>query len=537
MSVYRIPLHHLAGATDNLWSMVSGRLKSAVCCMLMAGLVVFAAPPAAYAGPQSGSAEVERWGRFERSVPNRRKYADPYRDVTLEVSYTRPDGTMVTFWGFYDGGDTWKIRFMPDQTGSWRYTARFSDGAPGVQGAFECVASGLPGLISRDEQNPQWFGFRGGKQRLLVRSFHVGDRFFAENWDAAKRTAFLDWAQGQGYNTLSIASHYLNRNEEGRGQGWKTPELWPLDAAEYRKMETILDELARRRLLVFPFAGFFGRGSNFPRDPAEQSLYIRYTLARLGPYWNLLFNVAGPEPNLRGRPFLTPEEVNRLGGEIRRLDVFGHLLTVHNPPGDDLYREAPWTTYGTLQGPKTIDKAKLSAEILRNHHPKKPLYAQETLWPGNTFGHPSYTDEDIRKNAYVILMSAAALNYADMNGSSSSGFSGTLELSDRVQTRHDIVKQVWDFFETVPFQRMKPSQDLVSRGYCLAEAGEEYLVYLESGGTVDVAVTGGPYPVEWINARDTSDRRPGKQTRDGRALSAPDENDWLLRLRQRGKVK
>jgi hypothetical protein len=495
----------------------------------MAALMVFAAPLAAYADPQSGSAEVKQWGRFERSVPNSRPYADPYRDVTLEVTYTRPDGTTVPFWGFYDGGNTWKMRFMPDQTGVWRYTARFSDGAPGAQGSFLCVGSYLPGLISRDEQNPLWFGFRGGKP-LLVRSFHVGDRFFAENWDAAKRTAFLDWAQGQGYNMLSIGSFFLNRNEEGRGKGWKTPTLWPLDAAAYRKVETILEELARRRLLVFPFAGFFGRSSNFPQDPTEQSLYIKYTMARLGPYWNLLFNVAGPEPNLRGRPFLTQQEVHRLGEQIRQFDVFGHLLTVHNPPGDDLYREALWTTYGTLQGPKTIDRSKLSAELLRNHHPKKPLYAQETLWPGNTFGHPSYSDEDIRKNAYVILMSATALNFADMNGSSSSGFSGTLELSERVQSRHDIIKRVWDFFETIPFYRMKPSQNLVSRGYCLAEVGKEYLIYLESGGTVDVSVTGGPFQVEWLNARDTSDRRSGKDTRDGRALSAPDGNDWLLRL-------
>jgi hypothetical protein len=476
---------------------------------------------------------VGQWDRFERSVPNPRPYTEPYRDVTLEVTYTRPDGSAVSFWGFYDGSATWKIRFMPDQVGTWRYTARFADGAaPGVQGTFECVPSDLPGLISRYEHNPQWFGFRGGKP-LLVRSFHVGDRFFAENWDAAKRTAFLDWSQRQGYNTLSIASHYLNRNEQGRGRDWKTPGLWPLDAGEYRKVETILDDLARRRLLVFPFAGFFGRGANFPREPGEQDLYIRYTLARLGPYWNLLFNVAGPEPNLRGRSFLTPQEVDRLGEQIRRLNVLGHLLTVHNPPGDDAYRDAPWTTYGTLQGPKTVDRAKLSAEIVRNHHPKKALYAQETLWPGNTVGHPFYSNEDIRKNAYVILMAGAAINFADMQGDSSSGFSGTLELSDRVQARHDIIKRVWDFFEAVPFHRMKPSQHLVSRGYCLAEAGKEYLVYLESGGTVDVAVTGGgaPYHVEWINARDTSDRRrAGKQTRDGRALSAPDANDWLLRL-------
>ena len=86
-----------------------------------------------------------------------------------------------------------------------------------------------------------WFGYAGGGHAIL-RAFHAGDRFFAANWPAEKRNAFLDWAGRQGYNTLSIASHYLNRNAPGRGQGWETPKLWPLDAAEYRRMEAALDE-------------------------------------------------------------------------------------------------------------------------------------------------------------------------------------------------------------------------------------------------------------------------------------------------------
>ena len=37
------------------------------------------------------------------------------------------------------------------------------------------------------------------------------------------------------------------------------------------------------------------------------------------------------------------------------------------------------------------------------------------------------------------MMSAAALNFGDMNGDSSSGFSGTLNLADKIQSRHDII--------------------------------------------------------------------------------------------------
>ena len=87
-----------------------------------------------------------------------------------------------------------------------------------------------------------WFGFQGGAA-VTLRGLHIGDRFFAGNWDDANnatggnpRARFLDWVQRQGYNTLSVASHYLNRSSKGRGEGWDTPALWPLNAGPARPL-------------------------------------------------------------------------------------------------------------------------------------------------------------------------------------------------------------------------------------------------------------------------------------------------------------
>jgi hypothetical protein len=480
--------------------------------------------------PAAPPVRVGRWERFEAVVRNSKPYKDPYRDVMLNVTYTAPDRTKTEFWGFHDAPGVWKIRFMPDQPGEWSFDAKFSDGAPGMAGKFRVVSSKVRGMISVERDNPVWFGFRGG-EHVVVRSLHIGDRFFAENWPGEKRKAFLDWAVKQRYNMLSIASHYLNRDTDGRGRGWKTPALWPLNPAEYARMEAILDDLATRGIMVFPFAGFFGQSSNYPRNPADQELYVRYTLARMGPYWNVVFNVAGPEPNLNKR-WMADEEVQRLGRLIRKLDVFAHPLTVHNRTGDDPYRDSEWTSFGTLQGPKTINRKKLSQGVLESHHATKPLYAQETLWPGNKFHKEPYTDTDVRKNSYVLMMAAAAVNFGDMNGDSSSGFSGTLELSDKVQARHDAIQLVWDYMETIPYWRMKPRQDLVDNGYCLAEEGRTYVVYLDAPGTVNVKVRGGPYRIRWVNARKPSDKREAETTTDGRGLQTPaGGDDWLLELR------
>ncbi|MHC4497105.1 MAG: DUF5060 domain-containing protein, partial [Planctomycetota bacterium] len=423
-----------AGGTVVLWNRRNGVVFAGVAVAASSGTNSIArAIETSIIGPNplarsAGIAEIGQWDRFEASVNNMNRYRDPFRDVTLDVTYESPDGEKTEFWGFYDGGQTWKIRFMPDRIGTWKYDAAFSDGSESVRGTFECVRSNIPGMISVDQANPAWFGYKGGGH-VLIRSFHVGDRFFAGNWPAAKRMAFLDWVNTQGYNMLSVASHYLNRDAKGRGRGWRTPDLWPLNAAEYRKMEAILNDLAARKIMVYPFAGFFGQSSDFPTTPQEQIKYIKYTLARLGPYWNILFNVAGPEPKIKSNEFQNAMEVadvNRLGQKISKMDIFGHPISVHNPSGDDPYKNEDWLSFVTLQGWKRTDLSDIYSGLSKNHHDAKPLYAQEVFWPGNKY-HNIRNEVDIRKKAFVMMMSAAAINFADMDGNSSTGFSGSMD--------------------------------------------------------------------------------------------------------------
>ena len=118
-----------------------------------------------------------------------------------------------------------------------------------------------------------------------------------------------------------------------------------------------------------------------------------------------------------------------------------------------------------------------------------------------------------------------------MNGNSTSGFSGSLYLVDLRQARHDIVKRVWDFFETIEFWKMSPRPDLTNAGYCLAKSNEEYLVYKPGKGSININITGGPYNVTWINAQDTSERIEGGETTNGQNLSTPEHGiDWFCHL-------
>lgn len=158
-----------------------------------------------------------------------------------------------------------------------------------------------------------------------------------------------------------------------------------------------------------------------------------------------------------------------------------------------------------------------------------PLDAQETLWPGNMY-HPRYTDEDIRRNAFVMLFSGAMINYGDMNGNSSSGFSNSMNPAEAVAARHATIHRVWDAFATLPWYRLKPRPDLVNTGYCLADPGHEYVVYMEKPTPVSVKVRRGTHEVNWINARCPDDRRSGGETSSGRDLQTPAAGDWILWL-------
>jgi len=490
--------------------------------------------------------KTERFAIFETSYLNKNQFENPYFDVDLNVEFEAPDGTKINHYGFYDGDQTWKIRFMPNKTGVWKYKAKFSDGTKTGSGKFECVKSDIKGPLTAYQKNPIWFGTQNGEP-FLMRSFHVGDRFFAENWkDSLKssgetRNQFLDWIEENKYNTLSIGSFFTNRDSEGRGKGWDTPEMWPLDYSEYQKAEVILDELAQRGLYIFPFAGFFGRDGNWPTDHQEQEKYIKYVIARWGAYYNLLFNVAGPEPLLAGEKAksgyknqMEIEDIDRLASLIKKYDDSNHLITVHNRTKaskiGDPFVNKNWYEFSTIQGPKTTDLKKHQNTIFKIRHPEKPYYAQETLWGGNMY-HPDYGVENIRKIGIVLSMNAAMINFADNNGNSSSGFSGSLDFKDCKQNEHNTLIKVWDFFEKIPFGEMNPDT-LISPSEFVLSGKNQILIYSEKQDSFQVKLSDDKiYRAEWINAQNTAKIREAGNIQTSKWIKTPDGgDDWFLKV-------
>lgn len=46
--------------------------------------------------------------------------ASPVHDARLSAIFFAPDGRQILWHGFWDGGYDWRIRYAPDQEGTWR---------------------------------------------------------------------------------------------------------------------------------------------------------------------------------------------------------------------------------------------------------------------------------------------------------------------------------------------------------------------------------------------------------------------------------
>jgi hypothetical protein len=77
--------------------------------------------------------------------------------------------------------------------------------------------------------------------------------------------------------------------------------------------------------------------------------------------------------------------------------------------------------------------------------------------------------------------------------------------------------------------------------YCFAKAGEIYLVYLPTGGTADLDLSGvaGNFDLSWFNPREGGELRSDGEKIAGEkiTLRAPSGDDWLGVLKKRTSLR
>jgi hypothetical protein len=226
---------------------------------------------------------VPRWDRFERAFTSATDYDNPLQDATLRVTFRGPGGQERTVDGFWDGGTTWRVRFMPDTPGPWAYTTVCSDaantGLHGHSGTFTCGEAHGAGRFG--QHGPVGLA---ASRRHLAHADGTPFLWLADTaWNGPLRASDDEWDDylrervRQGFTAVQwVTTQWLaasRGDREGR-VAFTGRERIAVDPAFYQRLDARLEAINRAGLLAAPVLLWAAQWS----DPALNMLNPGYTL-------------------------------------------------------------------------------------------------------------------------------------------------------------------------------------------------------------------------------------------------------------------
>ncbi len=479
--------------------------------------------------------QVGQYGLFEATVTNSRSYANPFTDTVMTIMLTSPSGRQVTIEGFHDGGQTWRLRFMPDEIGSWSYVASFSDGAPGASGTFDCVAGNIHGPIRVNPSNPLWFQHADATP-FYIRAFHL---WFVCRLDSrGVLHSTLDYLRSQGFNTI-VGPHVASGETLLPWVVGSTVDFSRFNLTEWQRLDKVLREMATRGMVLIPF-NIMGGTNGVPKidTPANRDLFLRYWVARWGGFWNATF-----QPVSEWEEGYSESEVLQILNRIRQLDGGRHLVSLHSlQAGTSTLQQADAYAYHTVQDKLSEynpSKYTWFANLFNGVH--KPILAHECLWEGNLYQTEAGLDmNNMRRGAWFIALSGGQINYADevipprsyqTREVHSPQFSEMGMAMSPHGWLYPYLRILGSLMRSLPFSQMTLHPELAGNGVCLAQVPHRYVCYAPNGGTItlNLSASSGTLQARWLNPRAGGFGSPVPvQGGQNRTFAAPDANDWVL---------
>jgi len=519
---------------------------------------------------------VERYGLFETALTASGTCANPYVDLVAEASFTAPDGRRLCITPlFWDGGDTWRLRFSPSQTGKWTWTTRSRNtGLDGKSGSFLVIdgprrgsiqpLTGFPHHFQRQDGSPFWF---------------LGDTAWAlftdnrdERHDGPAVCRYLQARAQQGFNIV----HCMLLCEAGWGNAGGPP--W-FDLAAERINPAYWQEVdrrvayANRQGLVVGLALAWGdkrrhesyAWGRFPGVAARQH-YARYIAARYSAY-DVYFLVSGEwHGEVRSRP-AAEDDVRRefiaIGDTLHAADPHGRMVAIHPMTSGGSVREfnsAAWMAFGDYQQNYTD----LHERVLQSRAFDKPVVNSEYGYHLRDQDGDGVPDKD--NSTSLDAIRHATWDIVMAGGYAVTGFGTTYFGGHRDPGPFDLdaaKNKPWEqqiglmqkLFTSVEWWKLAPHDELLRcatpRGkdttelgrvapprttyWCLAEPGRQSIVYARGLKT----------PLEIAAPAASTGRQFNPRTgalvdwqvpaADGRLKYAPpDDQDWILVLSTAG---
>lgn len=371
--------------------------------------------------------QVEKWGVFELELYGP-SAGNPFVDVELgaEFEYLGKDRgdnegqtggqakRTVKVTGFYDSGGVYRIRFMPDDEGVWRYrTASNARSLNGIEGHFVCTAPSKENHGPVRVKNTYHFAYEDGTPYHPIGTtcyawVHQGVELEEETLKNLKSSPF---------NKLRMCvfpkSYLYNLNE---------PDIYPFERSVdgdwdftrfnvefFRHLERRITDLGKLGIeadliLFHPYDrwGF----AEMPSDADDR--YLRYITARLAAFRNVWWSLANEYDLMWAKD---PEDWERFARIVTENDPYRHLISVHNCLRFYDYNK-PWVTHCSIQ---RIDVYKTSESTTDWRQKwKKPIVIDECGYEGDIDqGWGNLTGEELVRRFWEALVRGGYLGHGE----------------------------------------------------------------------------------------------------------------------------
>lgn len=466
--------------------------KRAVFFVLLALVAVFSAVVLSPKKSSQAQTTVDLYGIYTNSFTDSGSYTNPFTEASATITFTAPDASTATIPLFWDGGDTWRVRFSPDQTGSWSYTTTSGDsGLNNQSGSFSVVASANKGGIVANPSYPYHFQYQDGTD-----FWWMGDTdwaLFSESGTATTGekhvqstvNAYIAERAGQGINVITGSLINPKGWTNSGGSPYTTLSTEAINPAYWQYVDQIVQELNDNGIvggIMLAWAQDQTDLGDFP-DDASRVRYAEYITSRYSAY-NVYFIVAGEyneDPSLN---------YTEMANEIVASDPHDRLLTMHSTGSVEVFATESFMSFGDYQQVYSG----LHTQIAQARDHNKPVvnaeyayYLRDSDGDGVVDKDNSATLEAIRNASYDIVMAGGYL----ITGFGSTYFGGyrhpvgfnepntLITGKDEADWESDM-QHMKTVFALTDWWNLQPNDSLVTSSgtaYALSRKGEEYLVY------------------------------------------------------------
>lgn len=295
---------------------------------------------------------VEKWDIFEIALRGPMD-GNPFVEIELSASFSQANRSIAVP-GFYDGDGTYRIRFMPDNEGSWSYVTHSNiSSLAGKSGAFEATAPSVGNHGPVRVRNRFHFAHADGTPYFPFGTTcyawtHQPLDMQAETLATLKNARFNKLRMGvfpkdYPYNT-NPALHSIFETGAGGKEDFDRP-----NPVAFRHFETQIGALRdlgiEADIIIFhPY----DRWGYADMSAAQDFRYVAYLAARLAAYRNVWWSLANEYDFLLDTKPMA--QWDRYFHILEENDPYQHLKSIHNgEPSMNFDHRKPWVSHVCIQ--------------------------------------------------------------------------------------------------------------------------------------------------------------------------------------------